>query len=155
MRATILVPVVAALIVGLASPVSAEGPVAPVAPPATGEAAGKPREVDLGRPTLPGGTLLEVKAGALALRGGEGGGLRVQLRAGEHTIEVREVHSPPPPALAREAHRAPWPEREVWVFAPDLAHRQVELSGALPVDPSRTNLPQDLRNLSTFQVGAG
>ncbi len=46
MRATILVPVVAALIVGLASPVSAEGPVAPVAPPATGEAAGKPREVD-------------------------------------------------------------------------------------------------------------
>lgn len=117
--------------------------------------AGAAREIDLGRPTLPGGRLIDVKGGELAVRAGEGGALRVSVRAGTHKVEVREAHSPPPASLAREARPAPWPALETWVFQPELRLRQVELGGALPVDPSRTNLPSDLRSLQTFQPKAG
>jgi hypothetical protein len=57
---------------------------------------------------------------------------------------------------AAQALDAPtWPKQEVWVFAarPDL--RQVELSGAEPIDPRQTRLPPAWQSLPAYLLRPG
>jgi hypothetical protein len=119
------------------------------------EVAGRAREI-----TLPGALLPETVAvavsGDLPARV-ENGAIRVQVRGGRYSVSVdaRVEGHPKALALPKGPPKDPWPSREVWVFAADEEHRQVELSGPTPIDPSRTELPEEWRALPAFLVEPG
>lgn len=115
---------------------------------------GKARELNLGRITLPGSTPLSIES-ALPVRLNEDQTLSVQVYAGTHTILLESLFASPPQALTDTPHPEPWPESETWVFEPDAALRQAEISGAPAVDPNRTNLPDAWRRLAAYTVTPG
>ena len=119
------------------------------------EVAGRAREVTLEGALLPETTPVAV-SGDLPARV-ENAALRVQARGGRYalTVDSRIEGRPKAIALPKDPPKDPWPPREVWVFAADEAQRQVELSGPTPIDPSRTELPEDWRALPAFLVEPG
>jgi hypothetical protein len=119
------------------------------------EVAGRAREITLPAALLPGTQAVAV-TGDLPARV-EKDTLRVQVRGGRYSVSVdaRVEGRPNAIALPKEAPKDPWPPREVWVFAADEAQRQVELSGPTPIDPSRTELPDEWRALPAFLVEPG
>ena len=119
------------------------------------EVAGRAREITLPGALLPGMVPVGV-SGDLPARI-EKDALRVQVRGGRYSVslEARVEDRPKAMGLPKDPPRDPWPPREVWVFAADETQRQVELSGPTPIDPSRTELPEDWRALPAFLVEPG
>jgi hypothetical protein len=119
------------------------------------EVSGRAREITLAGALLPGTVPVGV-SGDLPARV-DGGALRVQVRGGRYSVSVdsRVEGRPKAIALPKEKLPEPWPPREVWVFQVDESQRQVELSGPTPIDPSRTELPEDWRALPAFLVEPG
>jgi len=119
------------------------------------EVAGRARELTFPAALLPGSVPVAVE-GDLPARV-EKDALRVQVRGGRYSVSVdaRVEGRPQAIALPKEQPEDPWPPREVWVFAADEAQRQVELSGPTPIDPSRTELPEEWRALPAFLVEPG
>src|SRR6185295_11316592 len=83
------------------------------------------------------------------------GTLRVQVRAGTFTVRVEAVVAGRPEAFAAPKAAAPWPSQEVWVFAASERLRQVEITGATAIDASRTDLPEEWRQLPAYQLEEG
>ena len=119
------------------------------------EVAGRAREITLEEALLP-GTVPVAVSGDLPARV-EKDGLRVQVRGGRYSVSVKARVEGHPKAigLPKGPPKEPWPPREVWVFAADETLRQVELSGPTPIDPSRTELPEEWRTLPAFLVEPG
>ena len=119
------------------------------------EVAGRAREITLPGALLAGSVPVAV-TGDLPARV-EKDSLRVQVRGGRYSVSVdaRVEGRPKAIALPKEQKQDPWPPREVWVFAADERQRQVELSGPVAVDPSRTELPEAWRALPAFLVEPG
>jgi hypothetical protein len=119
------------------------------------EVAGRAREI-----TFPGallrGTAPVAVSGDLPARV-EKEALRVQVRGGRYSVRVDARVDGRPMAIGLPKDRAvePWPPREVWVFAADETQRQVELSGLVPIDSSRTELPREWRALPAFLAEPG
>ncbi|MCB0332724.1 MAG: hypothetical protein KDD55_04445, partial [Bdellovibrionales bacterium] len=79
--------------------------------------------------------------------------LSVQAKPGTYELRLQSLFSTPPSTLSPTPNTLDlkeWPEDEVWVFEPNELLRTVELHGGLPVDPNRTKLPQEWRNLRAF-----
>ena len=88
--------------------------------------------------------------------GGEPDGtLRLQVRPGHWVVEVTGQHPGPVAELALAAHPAPWPGQEVWVFAAHPELREVQPSGAAPLDPRQTRLPPDWARLPASWLRPG
>lgn len=118
------------------------------------DVSGKAREVRLAGALLEGALPVSV-GGDLPSRLDASGSLLVQVRAGRFWVTVLSRLPGKPATLARPASAVePWPDSEVWVFAPNEELRQAELTGAVPVDPSRTDLPDDWKKLAAYQVDA-
>jgi hypothetical protein len=119
------------------------------------EVAGRAREITLPAALLP-GTVPVAVSGDLPARV-EKDALRVQVRGGRYSVrlEARVEGRPNAIGLPKEKAAEPWPPREVWVFAADERARQVELSGPTPIDPSRTDLPEEWRALPAFLLEPG
>ena len=119
------------------------------------EVAGRAREITLRGALLP-GTVPVAVSGNLPARV-EMDALRVQVRGGRYSVsvEARVEGRPKAIGLPKEPPKEPWPPREVWVFAADETQRQVELSGPTPIDPSRTEMPEEWRALPAFLVEPG
>jgi hypothetical protein len=119
------------------------------------EVAGRAREIALPGALLPGSVPVAV-SGDLPARV-DGDAVRVQVRGGRYSVSVdaRVEGRPAAIALPREQRPDPWPRREVWVFAADESLRQVELSGPVAIDPSRTELPEEWRALPAFLLEPG
>ncbi len=119
------------------------------------EVAGRAREITLPGALLP-RTVPVAVSGDLPARI-EGDALRVQVRGGRYSVSIAARVEARPEAilLPKGPPREPWPPREVWVFAADERQRQVELSGPTPIDPSRTELPEEWRALPAFLVEPG
>jgi hypothetical protein len=116
-------------------------------------ASGKAREVALPNVLPPGVQTMSVES-ELPARMEPDGSLRLQVRAGTYTVIVhgrldRQVDTITAPTKAQ-----PWPSDEVWVFEGDPSLRQVSVSGAPGIDPSRTNLPEEWRSLPAYEIGA-
>jgi hypothetical protein len=118
------------------------------------EVSGKAREIELE------GALVE-SAAAVAVRGDlpaqvePNGRLRVQVRAGLFSVSLLARLEGAPKSVAAPRAPEPWPGSEIWVFEPDELLRQVQASGGNPVEPSRTDLPEDWRRFSAFGLEAG
>ncbi len=106
-------------------------------------ASGEAREVSLGTIALEGLTVTELHSELAARLDPDTGELIVQARAGSFETTVVARAAAPPRSLAPVAQPEPWPAQEIWVWEPNEALRQVEISGAAAIDAARTNLPDD------------
>lgn len=113
------------------------------------DVSGRARELTLGPVLLEGGVPLRVDS-PLPARLEPDGRLRLQVRPGRWVVQVTAHHPGPVAELAPSAATAPWPDAEVWVFAPRPELRQVALDGATPVDPRQTRLPPDWARLPAY-----
>ena len=115
--------------------------------------AGHARQIELGPVLLPGTLPLRVQS-PLPARLDADGTLHVQARPGHSVLEVGARIGGAVSDLKRPAAAAPWPATEVWSFAarPDL--RQVELTGAVPVDPRQAGVPADWADLPAYRLSA-
>ena len=112
-------------------------------------AAGRARELRLPN-VLPAGLVPIELTADLPVRLVASGELTLQLRPGTFTITIRALGAHPDASFRRPQVDAPWPDQEVWVWSPNEAFRQVELSGAPGIDPQRTSLPDEWRGLSAY-----
>jgi hypothetical protein len=118
-------------------------------------ASGSPREVDLGQILLAGTVPMAVAADVPA-RIDATGALRVQVRAGTWNVEVvARTAGDVPETFASPRRESPWPSDETWVFEAADALRQVTVSGAPGVDPTRTGIRDDWRAFPAYLVSAG
>src|SRR6266568_4600698 len=113
------------------------------------EVSGKAREVTLAGALLADSAPVAV-GGDLPARLDADRKLRVQVRAGKFGVRVLGRMAGRPQRLALPKTAAPWPGQEVWVFAAAERLRLVQVSGPPPIDPSRTDLPDEWRTLPAF-----
>ena len=113
------------------------------------EVSGKAREVTLAGALLADSAPVAV-SGDLPVRLDADQRLRVQVRAGKFGVRVLGRLAGRPQRLALPKTAAPWPGQEVWVFAAAERLRLVQASGPPPIDPSRTDLPDEWRALPAF-----
>lgn len=113
------------------------------------DVSGRAREVAL-RGALPTDAQALSVAGELPARLDADGRLRVQVRAGSFTVSVTSRFQGRPERFGLPETGAPWPVQEVWVFEAAERLRQVQVGGAPPIDPSRTDLPETWRQLPAF-----
>ncbi len=114
------------------------------------EVSGKAREVRLSGVRLQGGIPVSV-SGDLPARL-DADILLVQVRSGRFWVSVRERLEGQPSKLRPGPSEEPWPQEEVWSFQPNEDFRQVEVSGALPIDPVRSEVPVDWQKLAAYQL---
>ncbi len=112
---------------------------------------GRPREIALGRVLLEGMEPIAATSNA-PVRMSEAGDVTVQVQPGSFDIEIIGVMRSQEGPLRAIARSAIWPSEEIWVWSADEILRQVEVSGADRIDPDRTNLPSEWRNLPTYLV---
>src|SRR5262245_31169697 len=110
------------------------------------EVSGRAREISL-QGALLDGTVPVAVSGDLPSRLDPDRKLKVQVRTGTFTVSVLARVAGRTEALRPPKNVPPWPEQEVWVFAAAERLRQVEAGGAPPIDPSRTELPEDWKQL--------
>ena len=115
---------------------------------------GRGREGDLGPGLLTDQQPVSITS-ALPARLEPDGRLRLQVRAGTHRVEVLARSTASPQSMAPRAADELWPGQETWVWVADEQLRQVELSGAPSIDPSRTELDEDWHGLPTYLVRSG
>ena len=117
--------------------------------------AGKNREELLGR-ALPAGFLPMALDSPLPARVEPDGRLRVQVRPGIYTLELRARSEGPSRALARPAPDGPWREgEEVWVFEAKNDLRIVTVEGVPSIDPQQTTLPDAWKALPAYPMKVG
>lgn len=111
--------------------------------------AGAPRELVLGDVLPEGAVPVSVRSDSPA-RLRPSGELTLQIRPGTLTVEIQAFLAAPDAPLARPALGEPWPAQEVWVWVPNEAFRQVEVTGVSGIDPDRTTLPPEWRSYSAY-----
>ncbi len=114
-------------------------------------AAGKAREVVLPN-FLPEGFVAGRLQSPLPARLEKDGSLRVQLRPGEHDIEIDARAATLAKSFAPPKSSEPWPQDEIWVFKAEPAIRLVRLEGAPAVDPHETKLKDDWKSYPAYRV---
>ena len=117
-------------------------------------ASGRARELDLGRVLLPGALPTDIRS-ELPVRLGPDGAVVLQVHAGTFSLRLTSVLPGAPEAVTAPEVAEPWPSQETWVWAADEELRQVRVSGASSIDPARTNLPTDWRDLPAYAVRQG
>lgn len=112
---------------------------------------GKAREVVLPTTLVPGSWPIDVSS-TLPAQLDPDGTLHLQLAAGQHQVQITALAPVTQSELKPAVAPTPWPAQETWVWVPNSELRQVELSDAPHLDPSRTNLAPDWQGLSTYLV---
>jgi hypothetical protein len=117
------------------------------------EVAGKPRESVLG-PALPKDFIPLALSGSLPARIDDQGRLHLQLRPGLWNVELTGRAPAPVDKLTLAASPDPWPVEEVWSLQMHNDLRLIDASGAPPVDPRQTSMPEAWRALPAFAMTA-
>lgn len=115
------------------------------------EVSGKAREVRLAGALLPGSVPTSVR-GELPARLDAERALRVQVRPGKFAVSVEARLHGNPTEIRPPAPETAWPAQEIWVFERAETLRQVEVTGPVPIDPSRTDMPEEWRRFPAFLV---
>ena len=117
-------------------------------------ASGSAREVELGA-VLPSGSIPIEISSNLPVRMQANGVLTAQIRAGTFQIETRSILADTPESLSPPQLEQPWPAQEIWVWSANETLRQTRLSGASVIDPARTNLPEEWKELPAYALSVG
>ncbi|HEX4963397.1 MAG TPA: hypothetical protein VF173_21385 [Thermoanaerobaculia bacterium] len=115
---------------------------------------GKAREVLLGR-ALPDGFIPLELSSPLPARIEPDGRLRVQVRPGSWTLELKARHDGPVAALTAPVPGGPWAAEEVWVFQAMPNLRLASVEGVPAVDPQQTSLPEPWKKLPAYRLRPG
>ena len=83
------------------------------------------------------------------------GRLRVQVRPGRWSIQIRARSEDSIALLKAPSQTENWPDSEVWVFDARNHLRLVEVNDVQSVDPRQTNLPKKWRQLPAFRLAGG
>lgn len=118
------------------------------------DVSGTPREISLPTALLPGFIPLNLDS-PLPARLETDGRLSLQIRPGHWSLELIARHPALLEKLELPASRDIWPTTELWAFQAQPALRLVEIHGLTAIDGSQTNLPEQWRNLPTYQVAGG
>jgi|HubBroStandDraft_1064217.scaffolds.fasta_scaffold00560_26 hypothetical protein len=115
---------------------------------------GDPREeVLLG--VLPGGFEAAALRSPLPARLGPDGSLRLQVRAGNWTVEMAARAPESLVKFSLAAAQGSWPRQEIWSYRSNDRLRVAVIEGAEGIDPSQASVPQDWRALPSYRVAAG
>lgn len=115
---------------------------------------GRGREVNLGNVLLEGSSALRLDSSVPAHLT-DAGALIARVQPGTHEITLTARMGKPPERLLAPKLDAPWPDHEIWAWAPAPAIREVDLTGAPAVDPSRTDIPDAWKTLTAFKLQPG
>ena len=115
---------------------------------------GDPREEVLPG-VLPGGFEATALRSPLPARLGPDGGLRLQVRAGNWTVEMAARAAENLAKFSLAAAQGSWPKQEIWTYRSNDRLRVAVIEGAESIDPSQANVPQDWRALPSYRVAAG
>ncbi|HEY0801247.1 MAG TPA: hypothetical protein VGD54_10410, partial [Steroidobacteraceae bacterium] len=91
----------------------------------------------------------------LPARLGPDGSLRLQVRAGNWTVEMAARAPENLAKISLAAAQGSWPKQEAWSYRSNDRLRVAVIAGAEGVDPSQANVPQDWRALPSYRVIAG
>lgn len=83
------------------------------------------------------------------------GSLLLQVRPGQWTIKIQSRYPQQLMQLDLAVKDTTWPESEIWAFKAMPALRLVEIENLAPIDASLTNLPEEWRQLPSYQVKQG
>jgi len=119
------------------------------------EVSGKAREVELPSGALLDHSVVVATRGDLPAQLDRSGRLRLQVRNGKFKISLLARLDGPLSSLTAPKASPPWPEREVWAFEANELIRQVQVSGASPIDASRADLPAEWQRLPAFSLEPG
>ena len=115
---------------------------------------GDPREEVLPG-VLPGGFEAAALRSPLPARLGPDGSLRLQVRAGNWTVEMTARAAENLAKFTLAAAQGSWPKQEIWTYRSNDRLRVAVIEGAEGIDPSQANVPQDWRSLPSYRVAAG
>jgi hypothetical protein len=115
---------------------------------------GRSREVVLGR-ALPEGVTPMSLIGPVPARLDPDGRLRAQVRPGTWRLTLLGRHEGPAAKLGTADPQGPWDPSEVWVFDARPHLRVVTVEGGVPVDPARTALPAEWKQLPAYLMEPG
>jgi hypothetical protein len=115
---------------------------------------GDPREEVL-MGVLPGGFEAAALRSPLPARLGPDGSLRLQVRAGNWTVEMAARAAESLAKFSLAAAQGSWPKQEIWTYRSNDRLRVTVIEGAEGIDPSQANVPQDWRALPSYRVAAG
>lgn len=85
----------------------------------------------------------------------DNGLLKLQVRAGQWDIHVRNRYLSQQNNFKLGTLQLPWPDEEVWSFESENALRRVDLSGAKVLDPTQTDMPQGWHKFPSYLMKAG
>src|SRR5882724_4966925 len=115
---------------------------------------GDPREEVLPG-VLPGGFEAAALRSPLPAYLGPDGSLRLQVRAGNWTVEMAARAAENLAKFSLAAAQGSWPKQEIWTYRSNDRLRVAVIVGAEGIDPSQANVPQDWRALPSYRVAAG
>jgi hypothetical protein len=115
---------------------------------------GKNRELKIGKVIGDGFIPMEVKS-PLPLRLEKDGSVKIQVRAGNWTLEFTHRHEGPAASVEALPTQENWPEEEIWVFDARNHLRLVTVEGVPSIDPQQTTLPQEWKNLPAYRLKPG
>ena len=115
---------------------------------------GDPREEVLVG-VLPSGFEAAALHSPLPARLGPDGSLRLQVRAGNWTVEIAARAAESLAKFSIAAAQGSWPKQEIWTYRSNDRLRVAVIEGAEGIDPSQANVPQDWRALPSYRVVAG
>lgn len=116
---------------------------------------GAGRELDLGKPLLPGSIPVSLDA-PFPVRLEADGRLRAQVRPGRWELQLKARVPGEVNTLSRGESQKPWPEQEVWSLKREANIRTLEFSGLAAMDVSSiANYPVQWRTLPSFLAPKG
>jgi hypothetical protein len=115
---------------------------------------GDPREEVLPG-VLPGSFEATALRSPLPTRLGSDGALKLQVRAGNWTVELAARAPENLAKISLPAAQGSWPKQEVWSYRSNDRLRVAVIEGAEGVDPSQANVPPEWRALPSYRVAAG
>jgi len=115
---------------------------------------GDPREEVLPG-VLPAGFEAAALRSPLPARLGPDGSLRLQVRAGNWTVEMAARAAENLAKFSLAAAQGSWPKQEIWTYRSNDRLRVAVIEGVEGIDPSQANVPQDWRALPSYRVATG
>lgn len=118
------------------------------------EVAGRAREESFA-PVLPEGFAPVGLTSVWPARLDADGRLRVQVQAGRQTVTIEARATGPLVTAVARLPPAPWPQQEIWSYAPEPETRVTVARGPTPVDPRQAGVPAEWHDWAAFALSDG